>query len=608
MSLDETYPNKHRGIRLNSPRNKASNWVQYEFSMKLILKSKRLFYLINNTVKLENGLPVSAEIRVNDENTCGALIIDSVHEDNIDLLVECTSAYEMWTALSGAHHHISAGSRYYLLRSIMNLKASDDDDIVDHLMNINRLGSRLRKLCKDGKISIEDIEVASLTSSLPQSYSGVTSRYESLDTVTFKMISDAVREEVLNRKNRNTTASISSTAHIARRHYQTSLTSSSNPMSFTRHRTQDQRSRPSSTTQQIATSQPTCTHCGSFRHRAETCLSKKLANQNNRIDELVKQLAKPGKAKKATEEVTAVDTGSDLSDFSDAQACSAVGLSVTSRQATRFNFDSGSSNTLVPTSWPTSNAKPSTLVLRTAEDRRLKAKIKGSIALSHLGIDLIEAHTVPNLAEPLLSVADVTDKGKGVLFLKSSFLVVDRPDEAEKMIRDGGLAVYEGQQENRSYYVEANTGASFRTNPSPSASMLTWHHRLSHLNLCSLQDLRRRGEITVSHDDSALVMQCEDCIHGKFSRLNMKSRYMYKASKPLDLVHSDLCSLPVVSRCGSKYFITFIDEATHFAVVYFLKSKDQAFKSFKHYVAYAERKTGLEVRRLRSDNGGEYTS
>lgn len=57
----------------------------------------------------------------------------------------------------------------------MNLKVSDEDDIVDRLLNVNRLGTRLRKLCKDRKISIEDIEVASLNSSLPQSFTAVTS-------------------------------------------------------------------------------------------------------------------------------------------------------------------------------------------------------------------------------------------------------------------------------------------------------------------------------------------------------------------------------------------------------------------------------------------------
>lgn len=84
--------------------------------MKLILKSKNLYYLIENTVKMENGLPAPASTRANDENLCGALLIKSVHEENIDLLVECTTAAAMWNALSNAHHHVSAGSRYSLLR------------------------------------------------------------------------------------------------------------------------------------------------------------------------------------------------------------------------------------------------------------------------------------------------------------------------------------------------------------------------------------------------------------------------------------------------------------------------------------------------------------
>lgn len=238
----------------------------------------------------------------------------------------------------------------------------------------------------------------------------------------------------------------------------------------------------------------------------------------------------------------------------------------------------------------------------------MKALENGTIKLPHLGIDAIEVHTVPDLAEPLLSVADVTDKEKGVLFLKSSVLVIDQPHKLETYLRNSNMTIYKGRRKQRSYYVDAHKGASFRANPSPAASMLTWHRRLSHLNLRNLQDLRRRGEISVSLDDSQSVMQCEDCVHGKFSRLNMKSRYMYKASASLDLLHSDLCSLPTVSRSGSKYFMTSRDEATHFAVVYFLKSKDQAFECFKRYITYAERKTGLKLRRLRCDNGGEYTS
>lgn len=39
-----------------------------------------------------------------------------------------------------------------------------------------------------------------------------------------------------------------------------------------------------------------------------------------------------------------------------------------------------------------------------------------------------------------------------------------------------------------------------------------------------------------------------------------------------------------------------------------MKSKDQAFSAFKHYLSFSERDTGSKLRRLRSDNRGEYVT
>lgn len=54
--------------------------------------------------------------------------------------------------------------------------------------------------------------------------------------------------------------------------------------------------------------------------------------------------------------------------------------------------------------------------------------------------------------------------------------------------------------------------------------------------------------------------------------------------------------------------MTFLDEFTHRGVIYFLKSKHEAFSCFKHHVSYAERETQKKVKCIRSDYGGEYTS
>lgn len=82
----------------------------------------------------------------------------------------------------------------------------------------------------------------------------------------------------------------------------------------------------------------------------------------------------------------------------------------------------------------------------------------------------------------------------------------------------------------------------------------------------------------------------------------------YKASRPLEIVHSDVCQLSQPSREGFKYFVSFIDDYSKLAVVYHLKLKSQVYESFIHFTCRSERETGLKIVDLRSDNGGEYIS
>ncbi|RVW81762.1 Retrovirus-related Pol polyprotein from transposon TNT 1-94 [Vitis vinifera] len=79
-----------------------------------------------------------------------------------------------------------------------------------------------------------------------------------------------------------------------------------------------------------------------------------------------------------------------------------------------------------------------------------------------------------------------------------------------------------------------------------------------------------------------------------------------KAEK-LELVHTNLWGpSPVASLGDSRYYITFIDDLTKKVWVYFLKNKSNVFETFKKWKAMVEIETGLKVKCLRSDNGGEY--
>ena len=84
---------------------------------------------------------------------------------------------------------------------------------------------------------------------------------------------------------------------------------------------------------------------------------------------------------------------------------------------------------------------------------------------------------------------------------------------------------------------------------------------------------------------------------------------MTRATKPLQLVHTDVCG-PIKPSSFDKniYFLIFIDDYSRKTWVYFLKQKSEAFEAFKSFKALVENESGYPIKALRSDRGGEFTS
>jgi transposase InsO family protein len=74
-------------------------------------------------------------------------------------------------------------------------------------------------------------------------------------------------------------------------------------------------------------------------------------------------------------------------------------------------------------------------------------------------------------------------------------------------------------------------------------------------------------------------------------------------------VHIDLVG-PTTTKGlkGEKHFMLLVDDYTRMTIVYFLKNKSEAFENFKIYKEMVENEMDLEIKCLRSDNGGEFTS
>jgi hypothetical protein len=90
------------------------------------------------------------------------------------------------------------------------------------------------------------------------------------------------------------------------------------------------------------------------------------------------------------------------------------------------------------------------------------------------------------------------------------------------------------------------------------------------------------------------VENCVDCLIGKQYRYAIPKQAVWRASKKLELVHSDICG-PINPRSygGNKYFITFSDDYSRKTSIYFFKEKSSALDIFKKFKMMVEKESYL---------------
>uniref|UniRef100_H3H8T6 Integrase catalytic domain-containing protein n=1 Tax=Phytophthora ramorum TaxID=164328 RepID=H3H8T6_PHYRM len=155
---------------------------------------------------------------------------------------------------------------------------------------------------------------------------------------------------------------------------------------------------------------------------------------------------------------------------------------------------------------------------------------------------------------------------------------------------------------------EANA-ASSKDRQGDTTSYL-WHLRLGHIGHGGLDAIVKKS-YGVGIDMTSVKQWelCDGCALGKQTRVSYMKSSPNRAKHVLEVVHSDVCGpMQTPTFGGKRYFVTFIDDKSHFCMVYLLRNKSEVAAKFAEFVAFAETQTGKRVKTLRSDNGGEYTS
>ena len=134
-----------------------------------------------------------------------------------------------------------------------------------------------------------------------------------------------------------------------------------------------------------------------------------------------------------------------------------------------------------------------------------------------------------------------------------------------------------------------------------------WHRRMGHAHQHVIKHLRKNTEGGPHQTTKAPHRACEGHEKGKSKRLPFPTSWS-RAKWPLDLVHSDLDEMPVLSIGGYKYTTTYLDNHSSFGVMFYFKHKNEEFTAFKTYKAWAKRQLGTTLKCKWTDWGGKFLS
>jgi hypothetical protein len=169
--------------------------------------------------------------------------------------------------------------------------------------------------------------------------------------------------------------------------------------------------------------------------------------------------------------------------------------------------------------------------------------------------------------------------------------------------------VMQATKRNSLYFINGHA-ISHQANVTTTSDIETqlWHRRLGHIGTTNLEYMIKNNSVNGLPKLTGSCDFCESCAINKSTRLPF-SKSTKSSNGKLNLIHTDLCGpMKNPTNQGNLYFITFIDDYSRKAYVYFLRYKNEAFEKFQEFRNYVENQTGLRIKTLRSDRGGEYVN
>ncbi|KAK8921663.1 hypothetical protein KSP39_PZI019972 [Platanthera zijinensis] len=475
-----------------------------------------------------------------------------------------TSAQALWKKLEALYERKTAGNKAFLIRKLVNLKYREGSQMTEHLNLAQSIINQLESM----KITLEDeLQALMVLSSLPESWETLVvslSNSAPDGVVTMEMVSGCLLNEELRRKD----------------------SGSSTPGVFLmegrgRSVKKDVRHRDSSRSKSRGKSKKDieCYYCKKKGHFKKDCFQMKrdLKGKTKEVGE---------SSGDATTSIVEADplclqcSGSSCQDCVDTDWIVDGGASYhcTPHRDYFYTYSAGDHG-----------------VIRMANSGESLIVGSGDVHLeTELGkIVLKGVRHIPDLRMNLISVGRLDDGG---------FTSIEGGGTWRLM--KGSLVVAKGRKCCGLYRTKAKIcGPS--VNAAEGDSMELWHRRLGHISEKNLKILVKNK--VLPELSGGLPDTCAHCLAGKQKRVSFADSEPKRKAELLYLIHTDVCG-PIEPKSvgGAAYFVTFIDDHSRKVWAYSVKQKSDVLAKFEEFRAKVEKMTGKEIKRVRSDNGGEY--
>lgn len=552
-------------VKFSIAKLSNQNYPTWKFEMEMFLEREDLWHVVDEP-KPE---PETAAWKKADKKARATIAL-CIDRSQYTLIKDCGSASEVWDALKHYHEKATASSQLALLSRLCDAKLEESGDVEKHLLNMDALFERV----EDAGLELaEKLRVAMILRSMPDSYHFLASALEARkdEEVTMELVRFKLIDEYQKRLSRNGGA----------------------------------RDDEQGLKVQKVNKQKVCFFCkkpGHFKVDCRKWQAQKQAHQDGGEASGGKpqQFKQQAKAKQAKGQHDPVSFTAQVVDDA---VCAGVKL------GRSWTIDSGASCHMTGSKdFFKSFEETSSVTVVMADGNCSRSSGNGSGTVTGVDgtgmpkeINLNNVLYVPNLESGLLSVSKIAEKGFQVLFKRNSVEILDEADNVVVLgERSGGVYVLRESEQ-----AAVAEGCHHTLN-----CQHTWHRRFGHRDPAVFERLKKEDLASgVKIVDCGARIVCEHCLEGKMARLPFPQQSVKKTTRPLQLVHTDLCGpMRNVTPGGNRYFLSIIDDYSRYLWLYLLKNKAEAKGCIMNYVRAVENQFGRKPGIIRSDRGGEFVN